>query len=340
MYVSFRRPLVCTLLISVALLFSVEGLTADGAEVVESHGYSGCIRLFNESMSVILEPNLGGRVLEYSLNGTNVLYVDPSQDGETYTPGGEKMFVSGGRFDFGPEKTGPDRTKFFYGSWKAEITGPRSARLTSVRDEEITGIQLVRDFTLAAEGSRLDITQTIINISNEVKKHYYWSRTFAVGGGVTVVPLAEFSRYPKGFIYYEPARSPKYMNFRPDLHDGMKHVQDEYLTIAKTPPFPKFVVDSTAGWLAYITRDNQLFLKTYKTYPERAYGDMTSTTASIWQVDDRTEIEPIGPSEFIEPGEKASYSVSWWLFPYDYPGDSGDIDFKILSDFKSKHTSQ
>jgi hypothetical protein len=305
----------------------------DGAEIVSSHGYDGCIRLFNDSMSVILDPNLNGRVLEYSLNGVNVMYIDPSLDGKTYTPGGESFIVTAGRFDFGPERTGPDRTKFYFGSWTAEITGPRSARLTSVRDEEITGVQLTRDFTLAEEGSRLDCTQTIINISDEMRHYYYWSRTLAVGGGVTVVPLSEGSRFPKGYVYYEPAQSPKFLNFRPDEHDGMKLVRDEYLTIAKTPPFPKFVFDSTAGWLGYITRDNHLFLKTYETFPERAYGDLTPATASIWQVENRTEIEPIGPSEFIPAGGQASFTVSWWLFPYEYPGDSGDIDFQRLSGF-------
>ena len=312
----------------------------DGAETVSSHGYDGCIRLYNEHVSVILEPNCGGRVLEYSIDGSNVLYIDPAQDGWMYTPGGDRIGPCAGRIDFGPERTGPDRTKFWLGSWKAEITGQGSARLTSVRDEENTGVQLVRDFTLAATGTRLDCTQTIINISDEIKHYYFWSRTLAVGGGVTVVPLSKGSRFPKGYIYYEPARMPHYMNFRPEEHDGMRLMEDEFLVIAKAPPFPKFGFDSTAGWIAYITPDSHLFLKTYEVYPDRPYGDMAALTASIWQVANRCEIEPIGPSEFIPPGGRASFTETWWLFPYEYPGDSGDVDCKKLAAFVKENTDK
>ena len=72
-----------------------------GARITTERNYPHCIELSNDSVRVVLEPNLGGRVLAYELNGKNVLYVDDSQDGKVYEPG-KFIHPSGGRSDIGP----------------------------------------------------------------------------------------------------------------------------------------------------------------------------------------------------------------------------------------------
>ena len=49
------------------------------------------------------------------------------------------------------------------------------------------------------------------------------------------------------------------------------------------------------------------------------YGEMASLTVSIWYVDGRCELEPIGPRETLEPGARASFTEEWWLLRHDYP---------------------
>ena len=44
-----------------------------GSRIVAERKYPGCIELSNDSVRVVLEPNLGGRVIAYELNGKNVL---------------------------------------------------------------------------------------------------------------------------------------------------------------------------------------------------------------------------------------------------------------------------
>ena len=73
------------LYITYAMVDTSDAIAFEGAETVSSHGYDGCIRIFNDRVSVILEPNCGGRIIEYSLDGVNVLFVDPDQNGWTYT---------------------------------------------------------------------------------------------------------------------------------------------------------------------------------------------------------------------------------------------------------------
>ena len=331
------RMVVVGFLITASMPTASGASEAEGTAWVHSHGYDGCIKLFNDTATVILEPNCGGRVLVYALNGRNVLFIDPAQNGWIYESGGKRIGPCAGRFDIGPEKTGPPRENLWLGRWDAEITGPRSARMTSVEDKS-SGVQLMRDFRLDKSTSRLDCTQTIRNISGETKRYFHWSRTFAEGGGICVVPISPGSRFPEGYLYYEPKSSPRYMNFQPEENESAA-VRDGCLVISSTPPFPKFGLDSAAGWFAYLTKNDQLFVKTFPVYPERVYGEMAGLTISIWYVDDRCELEPIGPREILKPGESASFTETWWLLPYEHPG-GGDIDVGALKRFVGLNTEQ
>ena len=114
------------------------------AEVVDYFGYDDCLQLSNDRTRVILCPAVGGRVLEYSLDGKNALYLDASEKGWLYEPG-KRSDMSAGRFDIGPEKMIPSRPELWMGRWHGEITGPNSARMTSVK-HRATGVQLTRDF--------------------------------------------------------------------------------------------------------------------------------------------------------------------------------------------------
>ncbi len=304
--------------------------TPEGTAWVESHGYTGCIELSNGRIRVILEPNCGGRILEYALNGKNVIHTDPEQDGWTFT---KRFNPTGGRCDIGPEMTSPSRRALWVGKWEAEITGPRTARMTSVKDQS-SGVQLVRDFSLDRDSTHLSFTQTIINISDSTKEYNHWSRTFAEGGGICIVPLSKRSRFPEKYIMYYPGGV---LKLRHEEHPNVR-VRDDFLEILGPPPQRKFGIDSYAGWLGYITRSGLLFVKKFPVYPERAYGEVAAYTISIWyNQEEMCELEPIGPTEFLDPGESASFTEDWWLFQYDYPRDK-KADLEDLTEFVGKNT--
>ncbi|MDH7568474.1 MAG: hypothetical protein QHJ73_02650 [Armatimonadota bacterium] len=306
-----------------------EGKAHPGAEIVRYAGYDDCIRLFNSTTQVVLCPAAGGRVLDYSLDGRNVLYRDPAQDGWTYTPGERAPDPCGGRCDIGPEMVVPRHPNLWLGRWQGVITGPRAARLTSVPDPA-TGVQLVRHFALDARTSRLRFTQTIRNVSNEKKEWCHWSRTLAVGNGICVVPLNPRSRFPNGFLLYGPG---PVMNYRPEPEPNIR-LRDGFLEIAGPPSQPKFGIDSIAGWLGYVTRDNILFAKRFPVYPDRVYNEMAAYTVSIYYFKEQMcELEPIGPRGNIRPGGSESFTEEWWLFPYAFPKEGEALDLKALERF-------
>jgi hypothetical protein len=310
-------------ILSGMMLISFWGLAQlPGARIVTERKYPDCIELSNDSVRVVLEPNLGGRVLAYELNGNNVLYVDPEQDGKIYEPG---VFIhpSGGRFDIGPERTIPAHPVLYLGKWSARITGKFEAEMTSQKDTA-TGVQLIRIFRLAKSGSRLEYTQIIRNISNSTKSYCHWSRTFVKGGGISLSPLNQHSRYPVGYLMYGPGRI---LNFMPEKEDNIR-IRQGVLEVIGTPSQPKLVTDSYDGWLAYITKDNLLFIKKYPVYPLRNYGEIAASTACVYYKDLMCEIEPIGPMETIEPGKEASFTEYWYLHNYPYPADKmADLEY-------------
>jgi hypothetical protein len=299
-----------------------------GTDRIDHAGYTGCVLLENADTRVILEPNCGGRVLAYAWKGENAIAVDPAQNGWTWTPGGETISPPGGRMDIGPEMLIPKHPALWLGRWQAEIIGPRAARLTSQPDEP-TGVQLVREFRLAADSSRLTVTQTIRNVSAETKHWSHWSRTMARGGGICLVPLTPDSRFPMGYVTYEPGYR---ILGRPGREPNVR-VRDGFLEILDTTVNPKFGFDSSAGWFAYLMTNDLMFVKRFPVYPDRLYGEVAGLTASIYYMKDvMCELEPIGPKNDIAPGESASYTEDWWLLPYPFPQDRTAVDLKQVAE--------
>lgn len=319
---NFSKPVVFTM----ALILGSSPLRSDGAEPVDYFGYSKCVALQNASARVVLCPQAGGRVLEYAWQGRNSLYLDPSQQGWLYRPGQPTVDPCGGRFDVGPERVTPRHPDLWLGPWSAESTGPRSARLTSVPDS-VTGLQLVRDFTLGETDSHLSCTQTITNRSTQPVETCHWSRTLAVGDGICLVPLTPHSRFPKSYLMYGPG---PVMDFQPE--DPNIRLRDGFLEILATPLRPKLGIDSQAGWFCYLTPSDLMFVKRYPVYPERVYNEMAGLTISIWYFQDKMcELEPIGPRERLKPGQSASFTEDWWLLPYAFPKQRSAVNLSEVS---------
>lgn len=308
-----------------AALLSLCGTALGGplsSSEIQYYGYDAAIELRNEHVRVVLCPQVGGRVLEYSLNGTNILFV--SEQEKQWKPG-DPPHSSAGRFDIGPEFLIPRRDVLWNGAWQSEITGPGSARLTSQKDPA-TGVQLIRDFTLDPETTRLSCTQTILNVSDEVKEWCHWSRTFVEGKGLCLIPTTQPSRFPNSYVMYEEGRI---INAEPS-DPAIQH-RDGYLQIAPTPRKPKLGFDSYAGLILYAAPNDLLFLKRFKTYPDRVYNEAAGLTISVWYPDrEMVELEPIGPRERLQPGQQASFTEEWWLARMEFPATGSELDIKAV----------
>ena len=310
----------CSHLLLVSLIFVNVSVAQDfpkGTGRVDFFGYDNCVKLENDTTRVVLCHQAGGRVLEYALNGTNAIYLDPKAAGVTGTNGSG---MTGGRFDIGPEQIIPRRNTLWSGKWEAEITGPYSARMRSQFDEA-TGVRLTRDFKLDSKSSRLEVTQTIHNESKSRKEWCHWSRTFAIGNGIVLVPLKGTSKYPNSYVMYEGRGLIQMRPVEPNIRR-----EEGYLEIIAAPQYPKLGMDTTAGWFTYLCPNDLLFTKQFRVDPDAVYNEVAGLTMSIWYPDGlMVELEPIGPRQITEPGESASFTETWHLQDFEFPTD-GQVD--------------
>lgn len=303
----------------------------EGVRRVKVLNYPDCFELSNAETRVTLCHHVGGRVLEYVWRGRNALYLDP-KEAKWGTPGGPKTPQSAGRFDIGPEQIIPRREKLWTGEWQAVAIGPRAVRLTSQPDEA-TGVQLIREFRLDAKTSHLICEQIIRNVSKETKYWSHWSRTFAVHGGIGVVPLTpETKRFPTGYIMYQPGAEPSIL-FRPT--DPNIRQRGQFLEVLGPTKYPKLGFDSNAGWFAYVLPHDQAFVKRYASPRDAVYPEVAGLTLCLWypqaNVVPACELEPHGPRNNIAPGASASYTEHWYLLPHKFPGAGGQIDLTALA---------
>ncbi len=317
------KYIVCTFF----LLFVSAFAWSQTVQLVKENGYENCIEIKNADTRLVLEPNAGGRVLVYAYKGVNVMYLDTAQNGWTTAKGKlPNTHLCGGRCDIGPSKMKPNTDLFFFGSWKGQITGKNSARLTSQVDPK-TGLQLIRDFTLDAATSHLTFTQKIINRGKEMQHVCHWGRTFVEGGGICVLPVSKKTRLPKHYLIYGPGNVMDFMPEEPNIS-----VTDGLLSIVAPPTRPKLVMDASEGWIAYVTRSNRLFVKKFPVFFNRVYGEMSACNTSIWYNGDQMcEIEPTGPWEELKPGKQVAFTEDWYVTDFAYPGSKAVDAKKIQS---------
>jgi len=312
------------------------GENFQGVRQVKFHGYEEAVELSNSRHRVILCPEVGGRVLEYSHDGNNVLYLS---DEELQWKQGDRPASSAGRFDIGPELIIPERQVLWQGAWSIRITGPRSVQLTSP-DCASAGVRLVRDFQLDESSSRLLCTQTIVNISDKVTEWCHWSRTFAVGHGICVIPETPNSRFPNGYVLYEEGTV---INMKPEDPHILR--RKETLMVIDVPRKPKLGFDSSAGVIAYLAPTDLLFVKRFSVDRNRVYNEAAGLTISVWYPDrPMVELEPIGPREVLQPGQSAAFTEEWWLAPLKFPENRKSLDpvslNEILGTMQVKATEQ
>src|SRR5262249_26813444 len=98
----FARALLVALIVATCSPIGVSLAEEPTARVVTFHGYTQAIELKLGTTRAVLCPQAGGRVLEFSVGGTDAMYLDEAE--KNWRPGTLGP-ISAGRFDYGPELT-------------------------------------------------------------------------------------------------------------------------------------------------------------------------------------------------------------------------------------------
>lgn len=298
------------------------------ARVTKFAAYDQAIEMQQGDVRVVLCPQAGGRVLEFSLAGKQALYLDEVKERE-WRPGAKGAAMTAGRFDYGPELVVTPHPQIWSGMWTAKIIGSLEVELTSPR-EEAAGVQVRRTFRLAESthgGSRLQCEQTLTNIGPTTREVCHWGRSFSPGGGICLIPLGDRpSRFPSKYAMYEDSAIINVRN-----KDDLIRERDDFLEILAPPRKPKLGFDTYAGRLAYVMPSDLLLVKRFAADPNRVYNEAAGLTLSVWYPEGpRIELEPIGPREVLAPGAQATFTEEWELFSFPFPDAGESVDLAAI----------
>jgi hypothetical protein len=171
----------------------------------------------------------------------------------------------------------------------------KSILLTSGKDL-VTGLQFMKEFSTGNKG-RLDITYSIINVSQKVRKAAPWEVTRAHKGGLLFFPAGETELGKKSFD-----KAPA------ETINGIVWYKDD-----KTRPEKSLlsIDDGSEGWIAYAI-DGKLFIKKFDDIKPAMFAPGEAEISFYISYEaDYIEIEVQGEYKSLNPGEKYDWKVRW-----------------------------
>ncbi len=258
-------------------------------------------------VSVVITPNIGGRIVNFSLNANNILF-DGAAVGKRNMAGGYQCDVGPGTLDL------PEHPILWNGtnSWQFK---PWNVRLMSDPDD-VTGVAIDKEITLEPDTGELGLTQWLKNTSTNPVSYCIWDRTLCKGGGFVLVPLNRDSFYPSGWaIHPEFNASFRYEKgkyFSPQINN-----MDGVLVIEANGKPTQIGTDSREGWIAYV-REDLLFVKYFQIFPRADYTD-DANTVEVFFNEQVAELQLLSPEVPLKPGQRYSFPEKWILIHLPKP---------------------
>lgn len=273
--------------------------------ILSYRGWNNCYQIRNQTCEIIICPEAGGRLLKYVLNGKNAIYENPEFNGKLLVDYQAKrsLWPDGGRFDIGPNAiSGKLRDEIFMGKWSAKITGNLSVKTTSPVQNDM-GIEVTREFVLSASGAKLQIIQTMKNITDSTIRRHFWNRVFCPGGGMVTLPVDKKSVQKKGYRLMNDTTV--------DVSQRLFRTKGK-LQFKTLQPTIKMGTDSRKGWMTYL--QNDLLISMYFDINKNGdYTDTESNTTIFYSNGIVTELEPVSHTYILKPNEIAVFKQFWEL---------------------------
>lgn len=298
------------------VLFAFAMRAADVPDVAPEvyGGWKDCLVLRGGDCKAVIVPAVGGRVLNYSLNGENIIFDNPDSNGRTLL-NASNFWAGGYQLDIGPELRGiPNHKWLWQGPWGWRVPRPFTVHTYS-EPELAVGVQLDKEFVIDPDTGDLGVTQRMRNIITNDISFCLWDRTLCKAGGFALIPLNRKSRFKAGWSIRRGQRVPEFRYDGDKPADPRVRVMDGVLvaqakSLAESPSL-KIGADSDAGWIAY-ARGRVLFVKYFPVFRDGNYSD-GGNTVEFYCSDRVAELEPLSPEVTLKPGETYPFPEKWTL---------------------------
>lgn len=277
-------------------------------------GWPNCLVMRGGDCKAVIVPLIGARVLNYSLNGENILFDNPDANGRTLL-NSSNFWAGGYQLDLGPELRGiPNHKWLWQGPWGWRVPRPHTVHTYSEADKNL-GVQLEKEFVMDPDTGELGVMQQWRNVSTNDVSFCLWDRTLCKPGGFAMFPLNPKSRFKAGWSIRRGQRVPEFRYDGESPADPRVRVINGVL-VAQAKGLPearelKIGADSQAGWIAYAL-GRVMFVKFFPVYPGGNYTD-GGNTVEFYCSDRVGELEPLSPEVKLKPTEVYSFPEKWML---------------------------
>ncbi len=313
-------PRLCATMASALLTLSVCPALAEARLArIDYKGWRGCYELTNPLVRVVIVPQIGGRVMEYSIAGECPIWQNKAELGVVRPwEVGRKWHNYGGHKAWNaPQQNwrAPDLDNFYdYAPAKAEPieTTDSGEKMIGVR---VTcdpiprlGLQFVREVYLAQRTSRVRLVETMRNVCDREVEWGIWGVTQVNAPCWVAFPLDLGGSGPDGWRRLLPADE------FPDPHSVTRTGS---VGVMKYPnAIDKIGTGSLDGWMVYL-RDQLAYVKQWSVrtvdavYPDE--GCNMEVFAADKAMGGYVEMEVLGPVVKLRPGEATQLTEDWFL---------------------------
>lgn len=311
---------------------SAAGAVSGGTTVkkINYKGWDGAWELSNGTSRLVVVPSIGGRIMEYSIDGRNIIWqnselvgtiVEDPPDWPNY--GGYKNWNAPQDFWGWPPDPNLD--------WEPasiEILSGNGIRVTGQTSSKY-GLHFVRDIYLDPNSSVITLKQQMVSSKAQTRKWSLWDITQVITPGMAAMPVSPASSFKDG-VRVISGENAKVRRDYADIKDGIA-----VITHAKGRDL-KFGADSPEGWIAY-TSGNLIYIKRFRSpkageiYPDQGLNNEVYLSGSMGYV----EIEVLGPTVSLKKGQSTAFDEEWELISLDKPVSNPEDFRKVLREHSS-----
>lgn len=279
---------------------------------IDYQGWKGCYEISNPLVRLVVVPQIGGRIMEYSIEGEDALWQNEGEIGRISGEDVGKTWRNYGGYKAwnAPQsrwrKTDQD---CFYDSMPAlvePLPDGRSVRITTAPIVHL-GYQFIRDVTLSDTTSRVRLVERMRNVSDREIEWSVWDVTQVKVPCWIAFPVNAESAFPQGWNIFTPKNG---AIKQVSVINGIGIMRFNNLT-------ENWATDAKGGWMAYI-RDQLAYTKHWSTrmvdvtYPDGGC-DAAFFTCGTDLSGGYAEMEVTGPIVKLKPGEQTELVEDWFL---------------------------
>ena len=314
---------------------------ADGAggtvESLNFHGWDG-IRLSNGIIDAVCVPEIGGRLLQFSLGPHDYLFMNPDLLGKRFSYeehagdgelinwknyGGAKTWPAPQGWDGEGQWPGPPDPVLDSGRYAFESNRDESSAsllMTSPPDER-SGLRIRRLISIQAGSARLQLDLSFENISDKTIRWSIWD----VAQMLCRSPQGDLNDDCWLYIPTDPNRERPYeIMFGADNEQYQLDAESGLLAVQYRGIVGKIGLHSPAGWIAFADRRAGFVLCMQFPYDPAADYPDNGATVECWTESPGApspipirspgyilEAEILSPLFTLQPGKTASHRLTW-----------------------------